>query len=72
MNFSFLGTYYTFFLQGMYITFLLAVISVIAGTVLGIILTLMRRSQIKVIKWISIGYIEFIRGTPLLAQIFLV
>jgi polar amino acid transport system permease protein len=32
----------------------------------------MRRSQIKVIKWISIGYIEFIRGTPLLAQIFLV
>ncbi|WP_237760112.1 amino acid ABC transporter permease, partial [Sporolactobacillus inulinus] len=72
LNFSFLGTYYTFFLQGMYITFLLAVISVIAGTVLGIILTLMRRSQIKVIKWISIGYIEFIRGTPLLAQIFLV
>ncbi|MGJ8540811.1 amino acid ABC transporter permease [Heyndrickxia coagulans] len=72
MNFSFLSTYYTFFLQGMYVTILLAIISVIAGTVLGIILTMMRRSEIKVIKWISICYIEFIRGTPLLAQIFLV
>ncbi len=53
-------------------TILLAIISVIAGTVLGVILTMMRRSDIKVIKWISIGYTEFIRGTPLLAQIFLV
>lgn len=35
-------------------------------------MTLMRRSEIKVIKWLSVSYIEFIRGTPLLAQIYLV
>lgn len=51
---------------------MLAIISVIAGTILGVLLTLMRRSKIKVVRWISIAYVEFIRGTPLLAQVYLV
>ncbi len=72
LNFSFLGSYYSFFLQGAYVTVLLAIISVIAGTILGVLLTLMRRSKIKVVRWISIAYVEFIRGTPLLAQVYLV
>ena len=72
MSFSFLEQYYPFFLKGIYITILLAVIAVILGTILGIALTLLRRSRLKVVKIIGDIYVEFIRGTPLLAQIYII
>lgn len=72
MNFSFLGTYYQFFITGIYITIILALIAVVLGSILGVALTLLRRSKYKVIKVIGDIYVEFIRGTPLLAQIYII
>lgn len=72
MNFEFLGTYYQFFLTGAYITIILALIAVVLGSILGVALTLLRRSRFKVLKWIGDIYVEFIRGTPLLAQIYII
>ena len=72
MNFSFLGNYYQFFLTGIYITIILAVIAVVLGSIFGVALTLLRRSRFKVLKWIGDIYVEFIRGTPLLAQIYII
>lgn len=72
MNFSFLGTYYQFFITGIYITIILALIAVILGSILGVALTLLRRSKYKVVKLIGDIYVEFIRGTPLLAQIYII
>ncbi len=72
MNFSFLGTYYQFFITGIYITIILALIAVVLGSILGVALTLLRRSKYKVVKLIGDIYVEFIRGTPLLAQIYII
>ncbi|MDD6347981.1 MAG: amino acid ABC transporter permease [Lachnospiraceae bacterium] len=72
MNFSFLEKYWPVYLTGLKTTLLLSVIVVFLGTILGILLVIIRRSRIKPIKWLGNGYVGFIRGTPLLAQIYLV
>lgn len=71
MDFSFLPKYYMFFLNGAKITLLLALFTIILGVALGIMLALMRLSRIAPLKIIATSYIEFIRGTPLLVQLFL-
>lgn len=74
MNFSFLNDpyYIEIFLKGLSMTLLLAIISVLLGSVLGFIPALMRMSSHKVLKYISITYTEIIRGTPLLVQVLLI
>ncbi|KRM11719.1 amino acid ABC transporter permease [Lentilactobacillus farraginis] len=71
-SFSFLGQYWKFFVNGLYITVALAIISIILGTILGVVLTMMKRSKVKVISIIAKAYIGFIRDTPLLVQIYIV
>ncbi|GAA4878147.1 amino acid ABC transporter permease [Paenibacillus vulneris] len=71
MDFSFLPKYYMFFLNGAKVTLLLSLFTVIIGVILGVILALMRLSRIAPLKMIATAYIEFIRGTPLLVQLFL-
>ncbi len=61
-----------FFINGLWITLYLAAISIFFGTLLGVILSFMRRSKIKVINLLAQAFIGFIRGTPLLAQIYIV
>lgn len=72
MNFEFLNDYWKFYLQGTEITIILSIIAVLCGTVLGVAITLLRRCPVKPVKWIGSAYVEFIRGTPLLAQIYIV
>ncbi|KIS03954.1 Amino acid ABC transporter, amino acid-binding/permease protein [Paucilactobacillus wasatchensis] len=42
------------------------------GTMLGTVLALLRRGKVKILKWLSVIYIEYTRGTPLLVQVFIV
>lgn len=72
MNFSFLPQYYKFFLVGAKNTVLLAFFTVALGVVFGIVLALMRISKNKLLNFISTAYVEIIRGTPLMVQIFIV
>lgn len=72
MDFSFLSKYYMFFLNGAKFTIILAFFTVLFGVVLGLILALMRISKIKILNIIAGAYIEFIRGTPLMVQIFII
>ncbi|MCX7922640.1 MAG: amino acid ABC transporter permease [Clostridia bacterium] len=72
MNFSFLSEYYVYFIEGAKNTILLAAFTVLLGVMLGIILALMKISRNPILKVISTSYIEFIRGTPLLVQIYIV
>lgn len=72
MDFSFLKDYYMFFLEGAKITILLAIITIIFGVVFGVLLALMRISNNSVLKAISATYVEFIRGTPIMVQLFIV
>lgn len=71
-GFSFLKDYGYFFVNGLWITLYLAAISIVFGTILGVILASMRSSKIKIVNLIAKGFIGFIRGTPLLAQIYIV
>lgn len=72
MNFSFLPKYYNFFIIGAKNTVLLAIFTVILGVVLGVFLALMKISRNKILNFVSTAYIEVIRGTPLLVQIFII
>ena len=64
--------YYPFFLKGAGITIVIAFFAVIFGTVLGLLLSLMKLSENKILKFIASAYIEFVRGTPSLVQIWIV
>ena len=55
----------------MAITLLLTALSLVFGLILGIALALGRVYGNRLISWICIGYIEIIRGTPLLVQLFI-
>ncbi len=72
MNFTFLGKYSEYYLKGAEITVVLAFFAVLFGTILGLGLTLLRRSKIKPISFVAATYVEFVRGTPLLVQIYII
>lgn len=72
MKFSFLGKYIGYYIRGTEITIILAFFAVIFGTILGLALTLLRRNKIKLISFIGTAYVEFVRGTPLLVQIYII
>lgn len=58
-------------LDGLSITLLLTFISLAVGFVIGVTLALGRVYGNKIISGVCIGYIEVIRGTPLLVQLFI-
>ncbi len=72
MNFSFLTKYWQFYITGAKNTILLAALAVVFGTAIGMVLALMKLSKRKPLRLFATAYIEFIRGTPLLVQLFIV
>ncbi|HIK28529.1 MAG: amino acid ABC transporter permease [Oscillatoriaceae bacterium SKW80] len=57
--------------NGLLLTLLMAVTSIILSFPLGILLALGRTSQLPVVRWFSIIYIEVIRGLPLIGILFI-
>ncbi|MGF7059082.1 amino acid ABC transporter permease [Brassicibacter mesophilus] len=77
MDFTFLSRYYMFFLIGARNTVMIAFFSVFFGVALGVILALMKISKNRniisiILKAIATAYIEFMRGTPLLVQLYII
>lgn len=66
-----LNRYSGLFLEGMRYTLLLAFLTVFMGTVLGTLLALAKMGKFKPVKFIATAYIEIMRGTPLLLQLYL-
>lgn len=60
------------FLQGALITLGVSVPGALFGIVVGLILIAGQRTRFAPVRWASSVYISFIRGTPLLVQIFFV
>ncbi|HDD0209766.1 TPA: ABC transporter permease subunit [Staphylococcus aureus] len=69
---GFISKYGSFFLKGIKITILISLIGVALGSILGAFVVLMKLSKIKIISWIASIYIEILRGTPMLVQVFIV
>lgn len=56
----------TSLLQGCAVTMEISVLTLIFGTILGVVLALMRDSHIKVVSRLAQMYIWIWRGTPLM------
>lgn len=54
---------------GLWITLKISVIATIAGVIIGVIGGLTRISANPALKWLTILYVEIIRGSPLMVQI---
>ena len=70
-TFSFLKTYYPLYIEGAFTTVLVSLFTVFIGTFIGIMFALMKLSKFKVVRAISSTYIEIVRGTPILVQVFI-
>jgi general L-amino acid transport system permease protein len=57
--------------NGLLLTLLMAVISIVLSFPLGVLLALGRTSNLPVLRWFCILYIEIVRGIPLIGILFL-
>ena len=69
MKFDFLNTYWPFYVEGLKITIIFSIFAVIFGIVLGVALALMKLSKLRVLRAVAVSYINFVRGTPILAAV---
>ena len=60
-----------FLITGVSKTLILALITVTCGAILGFFICLGRMGKIKPIKWILTAVVAFIRGTPMLLQLYI-
>ena len=69
-NFRVIWEYMPFFLEGLRNTFLISIVAIFLALIVGIIACGCRLSHWKLLRGLSIAYIESIRSTPLLVQIY--
>lgn len=59
-----------FLVTGLENTLILTIISVSLGTVLGTLVAMLKMSRLRIARFISSVYVEVIRGTPILLQLY--
>lgn len=69
MDFSFLPKYWAYFNYGVVVTILISAFVVFFGTIIGVLVALAKRSNIKVLDWLVGFYVWVFRGTPMVVQI---
>ncbi len=67
-----LDRYYPLLLEGLKNTLLLTGISFVLGFMIGLPLALARIYGPRPVKWLATAFIELIRGTPMIVQLFIV
>lgn len=72
LDFSVMGRFIPMLLDGVKLTILLTLASVGIGVVIGLVTALMKMSRLKVLSYIATTYIEIVRGTPILVQLFII
>ena len=63
---------FPFFLKGLWMTVVVSGLGLTFGTVLGLLLGILRAGNRKVITWPIGAYVAVIRGTPFVVQIFII
>ncbi len=71
-RFGALAPYTDEILEGMLLTLQLSVLTILIGFTVGVVAAAMRTSSAKPLRWIASVYVETIRNTPLLVQLFIV
>ena len=74
MDFSFAGTYLPMFLNGIRLTLIISVISILLATGVGVFVYFLKTSSLAIgriypLRIVSFTFIEIMRGTPVLLQV---
>jgi polar amino acid transport system permease protein len=64
------GKYAGWLVSGIITTIQLSLVSIVLSFLLGLLIAVMRMSNVSPVRWLAHGYLEFFRNTPLLVQIF--
>ncbi len=70
--FSIFWDYRHYYATGIQYTLLLSALGVLFGFLIGLIVALLRLSNVGALRWIAMAYIEVIRGTPMLVQLLII
>ncbi|MBU4610263.1 amino acid ABC transporter permease [Achromobacter sp. GG226] len=71
INSGFTLDHWLFLLQGAVWTIALSLIAFVGGGLAGGVVALARVSPVRAIRWIALGYVQIVQGTPLLVLLFL-
>lgn len=66
------GEYLPLLLRGAVVTVELSVLAMALAVIAGLVIVLVRLYAITPLRWLARAYVEVIRGTPLLIQLFLI
>ena len=72
LNFTFLGEYWFLYADGLKVTLELAFWTLILATVVGVAMGMLRVQNYPIVSSVIEGWINFIRGVPVMVQIFIV
>lgn len=61
-----------FLSRGIGLTVTITVLAVLFGTLIGLLVGLCRLSSFKPLSWLATVYVELVRGTPILVQLYIV
>ena len=61
-----------YLLQGLKVTLYIFFFSIIIGFLIGLVVALVRLSPFKILNWIAKAFVDIIRGTPFIVQLFFI
>jgi polar amino acid transport system permease protein len=70
-DFTFMDEYGSYFLTGIKMTLEVSLLAVLSGLVLGTLVSFLRMSRLWPLRFVGSSYVELIRGTPLIVQLFI-
>lgn len=70
--FSTFWKYRSYYAMGIGYTLLLSALGVLFGFIIGLFIALMRMNDLRIVKWLGTTYVEILRGTPMLVQLFII
>lgn len=71
-TFEYFWKYRDYYAKGVQYTLLISALGVLFGFILGLVIALLRMSGNSILKFIATAYIEIMRGTPMLVQLFII
>lgn len=69
MDFSFLPEFWSYFNDGVLVTLFVSICVVLFGSLLGLLIALVKDSKIPVLEQVADAYVWLFRGTPMVVQI---
>ena len=72
MDFGSMAKYIPLFVEGLKVTIEISFVAVIIGVIIGLAIALFKLSGVKILSFIATLYIQIIRGTPVIVQLFII